>query len=83
MVAVCSDRLVAIICIEPDGVLTVRDLATSQVHATAAFDLKALPRQDVVQSGPFLTAKVSDAHWEQAQRRKEAADSIEDAQNMS
>lgn len=82
-VAVCGDRLVAIIGIAPEGVVTVRDLATAQVHTTSAASLKAPPRQAAPVGGLSPVGKASDAQWEQAQRRKEAIDSIDDAQSVS
>jgi len=44
VVAVCSDRLVAIIDIAPEGIVTVRDLATAQIYTTSAGNLTAPPR---------------------------------------
>ena len=44
VVAVCSDRLVAIIDIAPEGIVTVRDLATAQIYTISAGNLAAPPR---------------------------------------
>jgi len=34
VVAVCGERLVVIIDIAPEGIVTVRDLATAQIYTT-------------------------------------------------
>ncbi len=82
-VAVCSDRLVAILSIAPEGTVTVRDLATAKVYTTSAGNLAAPPRGSALLGRVSCIDMVSDAQWEQAQRRKEAIASIDEAQNLS
>jgi putative transposase len=82
-VAVCGERLVAIIDIAPEGIVTVRDLATAQIYTTSAGNLVAPPRRAASMGGVSNINEVSAARWELAQRRKEAIASIDGTQNVS
>lgn len=82
-VAVSGDRLVVIIGIDLEGIVTVRDLANGKVCTTSATDLKAPPREPTSLGSEFLMSQVSDAQWDLAQRRKDAISSIDDAENVS
>jgi hypothetical protein len=83
VVAVCSERLVATIDIAPEGIVTVRDLATAQIYTTSAGNLTAPPRRVASMGGVLNINEVSAARCELAQRRKEAIASIDGTQNVS
>jgi hypothetical protein len=82
-VAVCGDRLVAIIDIAPEGIVTVRDLSTAQIYTTSASNLTAPPRRVASMGGVSNINEVIAARWELAQRRKEAIASIDGTQDVS
>ena len=42
-VAVAEGRLVTIVSVDPDGTVTVRDLANGRVHTTSAVELSSRP----------------------------------------
>ena len=60
-VAVSGDRLVVIIGIDLEGIVTVRDLANGKVCTTSATDLKTPPPEPASQGSEFLVSKVSEA----------------------
>lgn len=83
-VAVAGDRLVTVVSVDPDGTVTVRDLANGRVHTTSAHELSARPAliTSRTANGPII-AGATDAQWALAQRRKEAIASIDDAGNAA
>jgi len=72
-VAVCADRLVAIVRLQSDGSVAIRDLANGQLRTTSAVALSAPP----IASGLSLDSatalhEATHAQWEDARRRESA-----------
>lgn len=83
-VAVAADRLVAIVRVDDDGSVVVRDLANGRVQTTSAADLSAPSRSTnttAINSAPMLEA--TDAQWEQARLRENAITSIDCAGDVT
>ena len=83
-VAVAEGRLVTIVSVDPDGTVTVRDLANGRVHTTSAVELSSRPTSTTSRSanGPNISG-ATEVQWAHAQRRKEAIASIDDAENAA
>src|SRR5690348_9817668 len=71
VVAVAADRLVAIVRVELDGSVVVRDLANGVLKTISASELSA-PASPVASAESTLAsiASAKDAQWERARRRE-------------
>jgi putative transposase len=76
-VAVCDDRLVAIVRIQSDGKVAIRDLANGQLLTTSAVELSAPPISSGL-SADSATAlhEATNAQWEDARCRESAVIAI-------
>lgn len=83
VVAVAADRLVAIIRVELDGSVVVRDLANGVLRATSASELSA-PASLSASTGTTLSsiALATDAQWERARRREAVVAGLTSATNL-
>jgi len=83
-VAVAEGRLVTIVSVDPDGTVTVRDLANGRVHTTSAVELSSRPTSTTSRNANGTNISgATEAQWALAQRRKEAIASIDDAENAA
>jgi putative transposase len=83
VVAVAADRLVAIVRIEHDGSVVVRDLANGVLRTTSASELRA-PASLAAPTETTLTsiALATDAQWERARRREAVVAGLTSAPNL-
>ena len=80
VVAVAADRLVAIVRVDPDGSVVVRDLANGTLSATSASELSALKTELVPPSNTLAAiANSTDAQWDHARRREAALVGLTDS----
>ena len=77
-VAVCANRLVAIVRVQSDGKVAIRDLANGQLLTTSAVELSAPPIASGLTAGSATTAlyEATDSQWEDARRRESAVIAI-------
>jgi len=83
-VAVAVDRLVAVVRIESDGGVVVRDLANGGLSTISASELRLPPTS----SDPTVTSVASlvhatDAQWELARRREAVIAALVDTSNLA
>jgi len=83
VVAVAADRLVAVVRVDPDGSVIVRDLANGTLSATSASELSA-PKTELVPPSNTLAAiaNSTDAQWEHARRREAALVGLVDSSDL-
>lgn len=84
VIAVASDRLAAIVRVEDDGRVVVRDLANGSLHSVSAAELSAPPAAPL--STPLsltAVAQASDAQWALARDTEEVIAGIADATEVS
>ena len=70
VIAVAAGRLVAIVRVEADGSVVVRDLASGALRTTSASELSAPPYPSEPAGLPHAIAYATDAQWERARRRE-------------
>ncbi|MEO8250645.1 MAG: Mu transposase C-terminal domain-containing protein [Burkholderiales bacterium] len=71
VVAVAADRLVAIVSVDFEGTIMVRDLASGTLRAAKAAELSALPAPPASVPQDFGSmVGATDAQWEQARTRE-------------
>jgi hypothetical protein len=83
VVAVAADRLVAIVRVDLDGSVVVRDLANGVLRTTSASELRA-PASLAAPTETTLTsiALATDAQWERARRREAVVAGLTNASNV-
>jgi putative transposase len=83
VVAVAADRLVAIVRVELDGSVVVRDLANGVLRTTSASELRA-PASLAAPTETTLAsiALATDAQWERARRREAVVAGLTNASNV-
>ena len=83
VVAVATDRLVAIVRVELDGSIVIRDLATGAVRTISVSELSA-PASLAAPTATtlFSIAQATDAHWERARRREAVVAGLTNASNL-
>lgn len=83
-VAVAADRLVAIVRVEPEGGVVIRDLANGSLGTVSAAELSAAPSLSEPASPPLLAlVRATEAQWERARQREAAVASIADAHDVA
>ena len=83
VVAVAGDRLVAIVRVDVDGSVVVRDLANCALSTTAASELSAPPALLDPTVAPVLSiVQATDTQWERAQRREAVIAGLASANNL-
>ena len=83
VVAVAADRLVAIVRVELDGSVVVRDLANGTLSNTSASELSApVSPAEQAQSTLSSIALATDAQWERARRREAVVAGLASAANV-
>lgn len=76
-VAVAADRLVAIVRVEVDGSVVIRDLANGRLNTMSAVELSAPPALADLTTGALPSIlQATDAQWERARRREAAITKI-------
>lgn len=83
VVAVAANRLVAIVRVDSDGSVVVRDLANGALIATTASELSA-PASVAAPTETKLSsiANATDAQWERARRREMVVAGLASASNL-
>jgi putative transposase len=80
VVAVAGGRLVAIVRVDDDGNVVVRDLANGGLSTTSAAKLSApLPLLDATAPSLMSILQATDAQWERARRREAAIAGVANA----
>ena len=82
VIAVASGRLVAIVRVEADGSVVVRDLANGSLRTTVASELSAPPYLSAPAGLPQAIARATDAQWERARRREAVVAGIAHADDV-
>ena len=84
VVAVAGGRLVAIVRVDDDGSVVVRDLANGGLSTTSAAGLSA-PMPLLDGTSPTITSilQATDAQWERARRREAAIAGVANAPDLA
>ena len=84
VVAVAADRLVAIVRVDDDGSVVVRDLANGGLSTTSASELSAPPALLDPTAAPVLSiVQATDAQWERARRREAVIADLVNASDLA
>ena len=84
VVAVVADRLVAIVRVDDDGSVVVRDLANGRLSTTSASELSAPPALLDPTVAPMLSiVQATDAQWERARRREAVIAGLANASDLA
>ena len=84
VVAVVADRLVAIVRVDDDGSVVVRDLANGGLSTTSASELSAPPALLDPTVAPVLSiVQATDSQWERARRREAVIADLENASDLA
>ena len=83
VVAVTADRLVAIVRVDIDGSVVVRDLANGRLSTTSASQLSVPPALSDAAAAPVLSiAQATHAQWERARRHEAVIASLTTADDL-